>query len=326
MTIALSRRLALLGSLVLVPAGVATAGAGCSSSSAGATPTPGNDAAASDDGAVTTTDDGGGVDAGTSQEASAPGVAITWKVDSDLVPVGGGPGDAGDAAAPNPPVSGAQICVYGMTSVPCVTTDTAGSFTLPLTELATGIQIVLTVVKTGYRSSAEPIVVPSTSIDESSQPLFLESASDPAPPIGVTVDWTTKGVVSFFALGPGAIKATPPLGDPGATVTLTPMSGVGPLFLTDSNTFDTSATALVDIVGRSYNVAPASYTLTFGDAVNDCEAIGGAFSGWGYPAAKHQVAFPVIAGFTTSVGVFCTPGSVVTDAGDAATVADAAHD
>jgi hypothetical protein len=55
-----------------------------------------------------------------------------------------------------------------------------------------------------------------------------------------------------------------------------------------------------------YNVAPGNYTLTFDDPTGDCEPIAAPFAGWGYPGTAHDVTFPVLQGYITTAGVYCS--------------------
>ena len=306
--------LLLVVAMVAVPAGVATLETGCSSTTATGVPAP-------EAGAETS-------------EAAAQGLSLKWLVLLDPRQAGTGNGDGGVSDAGLPGVSGAKVCVYQMASIPCTTTDANGAFTLaglpPLADLA------ITFDKDGYRPIAQAIETASIDMDGTANPLYMGRTSDPDPPIGATVDWANKGQVAFFALGQNAITGdggTAYIGDPGATVMITPMSGTGPLFLRDDNTFDTSSKTLVDLQGWAYNLDPGNYTMTLGDPNNDCEPISYGFGGWGYPGGPHQVNFPIIKGYTTSlVGELCLPNSRIagdggsTDAAVEASSSDATAD
>jgi Carboxypeptidase regulatory-like domain len=286
-----------------------TATAGCSSSSSGGAPV--QDAAPD-----TSTIDTGVADAPSTEpeagEAAGPVVSVTWQILAQVPSLGMGMVDA----AAEPPISGVKVCVYQMASIPCATTDDSGSFTL------TGVpaigNFVLVAEKDGYRSIAAPITTAGLNLNGLQSPLKMPVATGFVPAIDGGIDWTNKAQIQLFALGPSAIlpDGGPP-GVPGATVTLSPMSGVGPLFLTDQNTFDFAATTLVDVAGAVYDVEPGTYTLTFDAQYNDCEAISVPLVGFGYSAGPHEITFPVIAGYTTGVGVYCatTTGTSVSDGG-----------
>jgi hypothetical protein len=290
----------LVVSTVAMPAGMALSEVGCSSSSNGAAPAIDSgspDTAVEDTGSddVATKADGAG--------AAAPsGVTLTWKVQSATVAAGVGDASTGAAATP---LAGVKVCAYPMASIPCVTTDATGVFVLPGLPAATPVAITLD--KDGYRSLLAPVLM-ATSHDETAEPISMTKTTDPDPPIGKAIDWTGKGQVEFFVLGQGAFLVDAgPEGDPGAMVTLAPMSGDGPFFITDQNTFDASAKTLIDALGAAYNLPAGSYSLTFADATHDCEPLVAGFGGWGYPGAAHEVTFPIVAGYTTIVGEYCPP-------------------
>jgi hypothetical protein len=247
-------------------------------------------------------------------DAGSPGVNVTWQITARAPAFGEGESDASASAMP---LAGVNVCVYQMAGVPCVTTDAQGAFTLKGVP-AQG-EFVLTADKAGYRSIAQPMVTMGVNVNAATVgPLAMAAVSDPDPPVGAAIDWVNKGQVEFFVLGPGALLPdSGPEGVPGATVTFTPASGVGPVFLSDQNSFDASAKTLIDALGGVYNVDPGNYTLTFTAANADCENIVVPVEGFGYPGAAHQVTFPVIKGYTTTVGTFCnaTSAAVTTDAG-----------
>ncbi len=300
--------LLLVVAMVAVPATVALVETGCSSTTATGIPAPEAGLPGPTDGSSKT-------------------VSLKWVVVLNPRQSGSGNSDGGFARVDGgdgglPGVAGAKVCAYQMPSVPCVMTDSDGIFTLAgLPPLA---DVLITFDKDGYRPIAQPVETASSDMDGTGNPLYMGRTSDPDPPIGGAVDWQNKGQVAFFVLGPNALlgdAGTAYVGDPGATVTVTPATGgIGPLFLTDQNTFDASAKTLIDLQGEAYNLDPGNYTMTLGDPNNDCEPISYGFGGWGYPGAAHQVNFPVIPGYTTGlVGELCTPNSTLgNDAGKAA--------
>jgi hypothetical protein len=307
----------LVVSTVAMPAGMAFSEVGCSSSSNGAAPATD---AGSPDTAVedTGTDDGATKADGATEAATTSGLTLTWKIQSAVVAAGAGDASTGAVATP---LAGVNVCAYQMASIPCVTTDATGVFVLP--GLPSATPVALTIDKDGYRSLIAPVLM-TASHDETAEPISMTKTTDPDPPIGKAIDWTGKGQVEFFVLGQGAILVDAgPEGDPGAVVTLAPMSGDGPFFVTDQNTFDASAKTLIDALGAAYNLPAGSYSLTFADATHDCEPIVAGFGGWGYPGAMHAVTFPIVAGYTTIVGEYCAPittppaDSGAGDAGDA---------
>jgi hypothetical protein len=292
-----------LGSLAVVTV-CGPWGAGCSSSSANQSQP---DAEPAGDGGVP--DSAEGLDAGMDAvgmvgdaDAAPSGLTLRWSVVVQTPPFGSGEPDASAARAP---LAGVSVCVNGMAAIPCATTDATGIFTL--TGLVPSTNIVLTATKTGYRSVAAPVTTGTMAMDATTTPFAMSSTTDPDPPFGGAIDWTNKGQVLFFAIGMGAIVPdSGPVGDPGAMVSLSPASGTGPVFLTDGNTFDASAPSLIDAAGAFFNVAAGTYALTLSDPTGDCEPISSPFAAWGYPATGHKVTFPVLAGYETTVGMYCS--------------------
>jgi len=292
----------LVVSTVAIPAGMALSGVGCSSSSNGAGPAA--DAGSPDTAVEPTGSDDGAATADGATEAAAPsGVTLTWKIQSATVAAGDGDAATGAAATP---LAGVKVCAYLMASISCETTDATGVFVLA--GLPSATPVALTLDKEGYRSLIAPVFM-TASHDETAEPIGMTKTTDPDPPIGKAIDWTGKGQVEFFVLGQGALLPDAgPEGDPGAVVTLAPMSGDGPFFFTDQNTIDASAKTLIDDLGAAYNLPAGSYSLTFADATHDCEPIVTGFGGWGYAGtSQHEVAFPIVAGYTTIVGEYCAP-------------------
>lgn len=307
------------GIVALASAATWAAAAGCSSSSASNGPAPEADAAT--DSSSTPTDSSTSAPDEGIPDAGPQGKMLLWNVvtprpvaDGGAGADGGdaGPSDAGDAGleggAPvstTIPVVGARVCVYQNDSIPCATTAADGTFTLSGLPLQT--DLVITVVKDGYRSTMRPIETASTNMDGTGNAISLTPVTAPDPPVPVTVDWQNKGQLSVFAIAPQADAGNTYGGDPGATVALTPMSGSGPYFLHNDGTFDLAATSFVDVPGIYVNLDPGSYEVTFTDTIHNCAPISTPFGQFGYPAPPTSVKFPIVAGYMTGpIGIFCT--------------------
>jgi hypothetical protein len=329
---------------------------GCSSSSSAATPSDGggaDEASVVADGGGTTPSEGGLSDgsagltlqwaivntspagAGPDGDGSAP--VTTGEAGAEAGASEGGEGGSGegvqsdassgytaddassgdDGGGGPPPVVGVQVCIYQNTAIACQTSDQNGQFTL--TGLPVRTNIAVTLNKAGYLPVLIPVQTASTDMDGRSNPIYMApSTTDPYAP--VTVDWTNKGQVNIFALGASPTGDSNFVGEPGATLSLSPAAGDGPFFLDDHNDFVPGATAFVDTLAAYYNLTPGMYTLTYADTTDDCEPILFTFAGWGYPVTtpKHTLQFPIVAGYATGVvGMLCTPNSVVvtTDGG-----------
>jgi hypothetical protein len=310
-----------LPSLVALPAAALVAGAGCSSSGNGDSPS--KEAGAGEAGVST---EGGG-DSATSGDAastvSLTGIVVTGTTTSGAQPDSGGAdgstdeagvdggADGGDGGLPGLP--GVQICVYPKTgAIPCVMTDADGAFTLAGLPVRTNVAFTLD--KAGYRRYLRPIGTASTDMDGRSRPIVMVPSSSPDPAIGVTVDWQNKGQVSVFAVAQPPDAGGAYIGDFGAQVALTPVSGNGPFFTDTHGNYVLSATSLVSSTARYFNLDPGTYTLTATDPNNDCEPILFPFAAYGFPVTspKHSVQFPIVAGYSTYlVGFICTPISML---------------
>jgi len=86
------------------------------------------------------------------------------------------------------------MCVYRNDSIPCATTAADGTFTLSGLPLQT--DLVITVVKDGYRSTMRPIETASTNMGGAGNAISLTPVTAPDPPVPVTVDWQNKGQLS----------------------------------------------------------------------------------------------------------------------------------
>jgi hypothetical protein len=242
------------------------------------------------------------------------GFKLTWGI-SDMavkLPEGGLP-DGGTARPPGLP--GVKVCVYQNASIPCATTGADGTFTLeglpPLTNL------VLTFEKDGYLKESKTIQTASTDM-QVTNPMFMFPTGVQGPS-GVTQD-PSKGAVSFFAIGP--VPGNPDQNafqtEPGVSVTITPAvtKEQGPYFGDGRGKFDPTATTTLNGLGFFYNLAPGDYQLNFEHPSLDCAPISLGVSGWGIPKPPNGTAFTALAGYMTEeIGVFCTPKSVLVDAG-----------
>jgi hypothetical protein len=245
-------------------------------------------------------DGGGGPPA--ADDGGGNALTLKWQVVVAATPgIGPGPNaDAGPMGIPD-----VTVCVNGHAEIPCVMTGPDGTFSLP--GLPEAADIVVTLKKDGYVPALKAIETARTDMQTTNPiPMFL--SSDPQPDLGFPVDMQQKGAVVFFVIGPAPPDSGAPFGpDQGATVTLSPTSGNGPLY-GDNNFFDAGTMSIVGGAGEYLNVDPGDYVLTVDDANHNCSAISFPFGGWGYPLPPASVKFPVLAGYVTDqVGFLCTP-------------------
>jgi hypothetical protein len=298
---------------------------GCSSNSAPSTAaagTPSTDAATADASRAGSPTDAG--EAGAPSDGPPTGMLykLQWEIIEGLGPASDGGMDASadmDAATGDggefeaPPIAGVTVCVNQMPSIACVTSASDGTFTLE--GLPGGTNLALTLNKTGYIPTLIPIQTARTDMDGRSTPVSMNSSAAPPPAVPVTLDWTESGQILAFAIGPsptGAMNNFPD--DPGAVISLSPMSGSGPYYQSTGGSYDLDASAYDGFYAMYVNVAPGMYTLTYTDSRNDCEAINFPYSGWGFPVTTppHSIQVPVLAGYLTgAVGVLCTPNSTI---------------
>jgi len=212
---------------------------------------------------------------------------------------------AASPTTPPPPIEGVDICVHEHDEIPCVKTDKDGFFDLAGLPRDTALNI--TFKKTGFIPTLKSIETSNTDIDASGNPpinMIVEGA--PPTDLGFTVD-PTKGILSFFVIGP-AEAGFGPL--PGSTATLSPKAGNGPIYFGETpNSYDVNAKATYSFGGNFYNLDEGDYKVTFtAPPGNDCAGISFPFSGWGVPVANEPaIMAKVLPGYITwQVGNFCT--------------------
>jgi hypothetical protein len=320
--------------------GVAVAAAACSSSSNPTAPSAdgGPEASvvaardgASPDGATTVTlqwavgdvkngdftvvsGDGGPTEAGASDAGDAgptDGGAIDDAAAEAGVDDASGKVD-GASLANLPPLPGVTVCVYQNSAIPCVTTQADGTFSLPGLPVRTDLVISLT--KTGYNSYLLPIETASTDMDGRSNPVFMTPPSAAPPAIGVPVDFTTKGIITAFAVAVGGANMNVFSGIGGTQVALAPANANGPYYVDSDNQIELAATSFVDTTALFYNVDPGTYTLTYASSGYDCEPISFPFGQFGFPVTTplHSLKIVVAAGYVTGiVGALCTVNPVI---------------
>ena len=229
----------------------------------------------------------------------------------------GGGSDAGDAGQGDgsvPGLEGVKVCVYQNTDIPCTTTAADGTFTL--TGFSALTNAAITLDKAGYQPQLLSIQTASTDMDERQYPVYMPDTDGGAPPIGTAID-PTKGRLTTFILGSSPTANGDFRGEPGASMTLMPMSGLGPFYLGQGGIVE-GATAYTDtgLQALYFNLTPGMYTLTYNDPdpMKDCEPVLFPFDSRGIagPMGSHQVSFPVVAGYTTgNIGEICTTGAPI---------------
>jgi hypothetical protein len=200
-----------------------------------------------------------------------------------------------------PALSGVSVCVYGNTSVPCVTTDASGKYSL--VGLPSGALLYLSYMKTGFA----PVLygVTPTAGTPVSAPAILEdstAAADSWATDGGAPTDPTKGAILFGALmaGPSTSPFHEVFGGTeyfyvgGYTVTISPAATAGPVYTSANWAPDPSLTSSSAAGWGFFTAPPGDYTLTFTLASMTC----------GTTTTK------VVAGYwTTYVGTLCSGAS-----------------
>jgi hypothetical protein len=255
---------------------------------------------------------GGGAGSGGKGSGGAP-AANTSKLHWQVTELAASP------TTPPPAIEGVDICVHEHAEIPCVKTDKDGFFDLAGLPRDTALNI--TFKKTGYVPTLKSIETSNTDMDATGNPpINMIAEGTPPTDFGFTVD-VTKGILSFFVIGP-AEAGFGPL--PGSTATLSPKAGNGPIYFGEEpNSYDVNAKATYSFGGNFYNLDEGDYKVTFAAPPgNDCAGISFPFSGWGVPVSgEPAVTAKVLPGHVTwQVGNFCTVALPGGDAGkDAAT-------
>jgi hypothetical protein len=221
-------------------------------------------------------------------------------------------GDDGGGISSLPPLPGVSVCVYQNSAIPCTTTGSDGTFTMP--HLPVRAQLVLALKKDGYQSILLPIETASTDMDGRSNPLYMNPPGVPAN-LGVTVDLQNKGMINAFAVQLTGANADQLANVPGTSVALVPSNGNGPYYVDNGGSVELTSTSFTATTALYYNIDPGTYTLTYTTTSTfDCEPISFPFGQFGFPVTSpaHSLKIVVAAGYMTGiVGTLCTASAKV---------------
>jgi len=285
-----------LVSLVAISAAVFAVGACASSeddgsgSAAGGT---GGSAGASTGGNGGTSNTGGsaGSASGGAAGNAAGGVGGTSAVDAGPpTTVSGRLVDLQDATKP---VVGVQVCVFEDSSIPCVSTDSNGDFTL--SNVPSGIEILLEFTKTDYFPT---LVTLTTDANPMSLGLLLAPSKLAvgllAIALGTTVN-PAKGQLLFNAFTP-AEGGSGFDGEANVTAALEPKSGAGPYYFDDKQLPDKTLTATtITGAGVYANVDPGYAEVTLTSQSKTCTRLATAWAGSKPTTSKVRI----VAGYLT---------------------------
>jgi hypothetical protein len=261
----------------------------------GAAGSSGTNGASGSSGRGGTSGSGGGGTGGTASDAavgiSISGIAHDWAKADPFA---------------TPPLARVEVCLREHPEVACVTTGADGSWTLR--GVPTNAEVMVTLELAGRISFLRAIKTATADIMMQPFENAITLVADvPSFLPNVTVDFAKGGIV-FFITMPGTRFQNGFDWLRGFTVTMTPSSGQGPLYLDATHTHDPAATSSAGGWGHYVNLETGTYTLEFavppGTTCSDW-----AVPMYGYPTDQPlKIRVPVVAGFATGpVGLFCTP-------------------
>jgi hypothetical protein len=216
-----------------------------------------------------------------------------------------------------PALAGVEVCLHG-SDQPCVTSASDGTFSLP--GVPKNSKVVITMKAEGRVPYAR--IVETKEVGITIQPfengMALISEVDSFLP-GIEIDLEKGGIV-FFVNGPGTRFIGVFDWVRGATVTMTPKSGDGPLYLDETHTLAPDATETVGGWGHFVNMDPGTYELKF-TVPDGYTCTEWADQVYGYPTGEAlTLEVPVIAGFSSyPIGFFCNPPAPGDGGADAGT-------
>lgn len=209
------------------------------------------------------------------------------------------------------PLEGVSMCVLDRPEIPCATTDAAGKYAL--SGVPAGVELGIIAEKTGYQSSLAVALTPDTDqtvngflVSDAVAQLVYGTAGFTWPLNGegtITVAVQHDAPVDGGAGDGGAADAgTKRGGMDGATVSLTPASGKGPVYTSAAGTPDKAATSTsTSGIGVFGNVPAGQYEIGVSHPTKTC-AID--VSGW--PTGKPNSArAPARDNTVTGVVFYC---------------------
>jgi hypothetical protein len=197
-----------------------------------------------------------------------------------------------DLLTPTNPVSGVLVCVFEDNSIPCVSTDANGDFTL--NGVPSGVEILVEFTKSDYF----PTLVTLTT---EAAPMSLGELLSPsklavgllALAVGTTVD-PSKGQLLFNAFTPGTGGGF--TGEGGVVALMEPKSGVGPYYFDANQQPDKTLTATTTTGAGVYaNVDPGYAEVTLTSFSKTCTRLTTAWAGSTATASKVRI----VAGYLT---------------------------
>lgn len=269
---------------LLCAALLALAGASCSDDTAPAADHGVKDQAARDAGTDTAAKDTGTDSAAPDQQAAdsaAPDAGATLTFTGTFIDY-----------ATSQAVAGVKVCVVEQKSVPCVTSDTAGKFTLP--KAPAGQDITLSMTKTGYltfhAAAGKNQLVTAYGM------LMLDNTTVAGVAAALSTSVKSgKGHIVVTASGASGRMA-------GVSFSLTQSAGEGPYYLDSTGNPSSSRTSTSsEGVSFVFNLDPGTYDLSWTSPTGKTCTLNSGWAGTTAASAKVKVA----AGAATTVTVTC---------------------
>lgn len=277
--------------------------AACSSDSGGGSPAGGGSGGTAATGGATggtggsSATGGTGGTSGTGATGGAAGAGATGGADGGGTITVSGTITEFSASGTGAPIAGVQVCLKDLTTPACVTTDASGKYTMA--GVPANFEGVALLTKTGYVNLA--VVGTTGTTDETVNAVLPTTAlaQTYAGLAGFAWPLAGKSIVEFAVLeqvasDAGADAGTVAAGVAGATVSLTPTAGTGPVYASAAGLPDKTLTATSTQGGGAFgDLPPADYTLKVtAPSGKTCTRV--AKSGWA-ASSPDSVKLPAIA-------------------------------
>jgi hypothetical protein len=219
---------------------------------------------------------------------------------ADVSPTRNNPGSVYEAESVDggtAPIAGASVCILEHPELPCATTDQAGAYVFVVPSLDDGI-VSVDFTADGHLGRVSPA---GKSWWPGGTPLYSDaSAKELATRAGFAYPDSGTGFIRLRLLDGGSSR-----GLAGATITLSPASGRGPVYAATPHDPDPSLTATSSSGTVLFgNVAPGRVTLTVSAAGRTCSTEG--VTGTWPSSAPNVISVRVAAhSITDDVVLFC---------------------
>jgi hypothetical protein len=179
------------------------------------------------------------------------------------------------------PVKDVKVCVYNDAKTPCTNTLADGTFKLK--GLPEGTYYILAMTKSGYLSDLRL----SYAFEEQIATILFsdEQMKAAADFVGAKYPDTANGFISFYGTKSNADGSLALLDN--YSVKIEPKSGTGPIYYNTQGVLDKTLTrASTNGWGVFFNVAPATYAITFTHPTLKCGDTGSVIVAPGYISAN----------------------------------------